>query len=264
MYTSGASESRCRALKIRWIGCRVEDLNLRMRPHSTSVVRNRTTNARSAFRLRLSIQSVWRLFPLAAEHDESRSISTMLIQYGETQIASCRDRPLLCFGILKFLMSLFLILPGVSLSAQTLEITLVDGRNGHPMVGTSSYVNVWVGTERKEAIAIPTDGKGVARLQLTLNASEVNIPNPKNSGSIVVDHPIVKYDESFRINVPYVLCESGGSNYSWLASEHFSTKEILHHGYASPNACGKVTVSPRPGQVVLFVRPLTWREKLEQ
>jgi hypothetical protein len=191
-------------------------------------------------------------------------ISTMLIGYGETQMAGWRNRPLLCFGILKFLMSLFLILPGVSLSAQTLEITLLDGRNGRPMVGASSYVNAWVGTERKEAIAIPTDGKGVARLQLTLNPGEVNIPNSKNSGSIVVEHPIVKYDESFRINAPYVLCGSEGSNYSWLRSESFSTKEILSHGYALPNTCGKGTVSPHPGQVILFVRPLTWWEKLKQ
>lgn len=188
----------------------------------------------------------------------------MLIGYGETQMAGCRNQPLLCLGILKFLMLLSLFLPGLSLSAQTLEITLVDGRNGHPMVRASSYVNVWVGTERKEAIAIPTDGKGVARLHLTLNASEVNIPNTQNSGSIVVDRPIVKYDESFRINAPYVLCGSGGSKYSWLGLANFSTQEILHHGYASPNTCGKVTVSPHPGQVILFVRPLKWWEKLKQ
>jgi hypothetical protein len=132
------------------------------------------------------------------------------------------------------------------------------------MAGASSYVNVWVGTERKEAIAIPTDGKGVARLQLTLNTGEVNIPSSKNSGTIVVDHPIVKYDESFQINAPYVLCGSEGSGHSWLRSENFSTKEILHHGYVSPNTCGKVTVSPQPGQVILFVRPLTWWERLRQ
>ena len=188
----------------------------------------------------------------------------MLIGNGETQTAGCRNRPLPCFGILKLLMSLFLISPGVPLSAQTLEITLVDGRNGRPMVGSSSYVNVWMGTERKEAIAIPTDGKGVARLQLTLNVSEVSIPNSQNSGSIVVDHPIVKYDESFRINAPYVLCGPGGGSHSWLELKSFSTKEVLDHGYDSANACGKVTVSPQPGQVVLFVRPLTFWEKMKQ
>ncbi len=167
--------------------------------------------------------------------------------------------------IVKFLMPLFLILYGASLSAQTLEITLADGRNGRPMVGASSYVNVWVGTDRKEAIAIPTDGNGVARLQLTLNTGEINISNSsKDRGSIVVDHPVVDYNESLRINTPYVLCGSGGSNYSWLRSETFSTKEILQHGYVSPNTCGKATVSLQPGQVILFVRPLTWWEKLKQ
>ncbi len=129
-----------------------------------------------------------------------------------------------------FIMLLFLILRGASLCAQTLEISLVDGRNGRPMVGASSYVNAWVGTERKEAIAIPTDRNGVARLQLTLNAGELNIPNPSDDrGSIAVDHPVVNYNESFRINTPFVLCGSGGSNYSWLRSENFSTKEILQH-----------------------------------
>ena len=132
------------------------------------------------------------------------------------------------------------------------------------MVGASSYVNVWVGTERKEAIVIPTDGKGVARLQLTLNPGEINIPHSTNNGSIVVNDPVVKYSESFHVNAPYVLCVSKGPSYSWLRSESFSTKEILSHGYASPNTCGKGPISPHPGQVILFVRPLTWWERLKQ
>jgi hypothetical protein len=132
------------------------------------------------------------------------------------------------------------------------------------MVGTSSYVNVWVGGERKEAIAIPTDDKGVARLQLTLNSNEVNVPNSTGHGTIVANHPVVKYDESFRINAPYVLCESGEGNRSPLELKNFITKEVLNHGYASGNTCGKVTASPQPGQVVLFVRPLTFMEKMKQ
>jgi len=169
-----------------------------------------------------------------------------------------------CFGFLNFLVTALLILPTMSLSAQTIEIKLVDGRNGHPMVGASSHVNVWVGGERKEAIAIPTDEKGVARLQLTQNPSEVNIPNSKNNGSIVVDHPVVKYDKSLRINTPYVLCGPRGGSYSWLELKNFSTKEVLDHGYASANTCGKVTLSPQPGQIVLFVRPLKFWEKMKQ
>ena len=165
-----------------------------------------------------------------------------------------------CFGFVNFLMAVLLILPTMSISAQTIEIKLVDGRNGHPMVGISSYVNVWVGGKRKEAIAIPTDKKGIARLKLTLNQSEVNIPNTKYSSSSGVDHPVVKFDESFRVNAPFVLCGQEGGSYSWLELKNFRTKEIFDRGYASANTCGKVTALPQPGQVILFVRPLTFWE----
>jgi hypothetical protein len=165
---------------------------------------------------------------------------------------------------LRLLVAVLLVLPAVSLSAQTIEIKLVDGRNGHPMVGPSSYVNIWVGEQRKEAIAIPTDENGIARLQLTLTPSAVNIPNSKNKGTVVVDHPVVKYDESFRINAPYVFCGQEKRSYSWLELKNFSTKEVLDHGYASTNTCGKITVSSQPGRVVLFVRPLTFWEKMKQ
>ena len=166
--------------------------------------------------------------------------------------------------LLNLLVAVLLTIPAVSLAAQTLEIKLVDGRNGRSMVGTSAYVNIWVGGERKEAIAIPTDENGVARLQLTLNPNEVNVPNSTGHGTIVANHPVVQYDESFRINVPYVVCGSGEGDHSPLGPKNFSTKEVLDHGYASANTCGKVTATPQPGQVVLFVRPLTFLEKLKQ
>ena len=165
--------------------------------------------------------------------------------------------------LLNLLVTVLLTMPAMSLAAQTLEINLVDGRTVRPMVGTSAYVNVWVGGERKEAIAIPTDDNGVARLQLTLNPNEENIPISTGHGTIVEKHPAVKYAESFRINAPYVLCGAEG-NRSWLDLKDFSTKKVLDHGYASGNTCGRVTATPQPGQVVLFVRPLTFLEKMKQ
>lgn len=167
------------------------------------------------------------------------------------------------FRFSNLLATVLLVMSAMSLAAQTLEIRLVDGRNGRPMVGTSAYVNVWVGSGRKEAIAIPTDDNGIARIQFTLNPSEVNIPISTGHGTIVERHPVVKYDESFRINAPYVLCGAKG-NRSWLDLKNFSTKEVFDHGYTSANTCGKVAASPQPGQVVLFVRPLTFMEKMKQ
>jgi len=210
-----------------------------------------------------SIQSKLVLFTIGCRNGSKPENILMLIKNGEAQMERYGRQPLL--GLIKFLMSIFVILYGASLTAQELEIKLVNGRNGRPMAGKSSYVNVWVGTERKEAIAIPTDGNGLARLQLTLNTAKIKIAAPSsNRGTIVMASPVLKYSDSLQINVPYALCESGGSNYSWLRSERFSTKEILQHGYVSPNTCGKVRISPQPGQVILFVRPLTLLEKLKQ
>ena len=125
-------------------------------------------------------------------------------------------------------------------------------------------MNGWA-LSAKKAIAIPTNGNGVAKLELTLDAGKVNIPKSSNdSGPIVVVNPVVEYSESFRVNVPYALCRSGGSDYTWLMRQSFSTKQVIEHGYVSPNTCGKTTAAPKPGEIILFVRPLTWWEKLKQ
>ena len=133
------------------------------------------------------------------------------------------------------------------------------------MAGTASQVNVWVGTERKEAIAIPTDGNGVASLQLTLNPAEINIPNPSNDrGSVVVANPVVKYNESFRINVPYVLCQPHVGDYSWLMIMDLTTSRVLQEGITMANTCGKPKAAAKPGEVIIFVRPLNWWEILKE
>jgi len=67
-----------------------------------------------------------------------------------------------------------LLLLGVALrgNAQSDRIKLMNGRNGRPMANTC--VNAWVGTERKDAMAILTDKDGVARLYLVDKDGEIN------------------------------------------------------------------------------------------
>jgi hypothetical protein len=142
-------------------------------------------------------------------------------------------------------------------------IKLVNGRNGNPM--SNSHVNVWVGTKRKEAMVIPTDKDGIARLRLTDNDNEADLHiREKHIGDNVVIDPIVKYDEYFRVNVPFVICYPHVRDYSWLAITDISTKQLLQQGIVWPNSCGKATASPRPGELTIFVRPLTWWEKLKE
>src|SRR5690348_17687135 len=47
------------------------------------------------------------------------------------------------------------------------------------------------------------------------------------------EHPVVKYDESLRINAPYAWCGPAGTNYSWLRLKTLTTKDVFNHGYAS-------------------------------
>jgi hypothetical protein len=162
--------------------------------------------------------------------------------------------------------SLLLLMLGLaesSLCAQTIRIKLVDGRNGHPMAGTC--VNVWVGHDRKEATAIPTNGNGVAMLWLTEEPSEVDTSHKwSGCGLFGVINPVLKYEDDIRVNVGYVLCRSGRGKDSWLAMKEYSTRHILHAGFVSPNTCGTATVESKPGELTIFVRPLSWLEKLKQ
>jgi len=149
------------------------------------------------------------------------------------------------------------------LGAQTVTIKLLDGRNGLPMA--QSHVNVWVGSERKMAMAVLTDEHGIARLHLTGDAKEVDIPSGRSSDvEPVAISPVVKYDDFIRINVGYVLCQAGGSNHSWLAVKQVSTKQLINEGVAMPNTCGEVRASPNPGELIIFVRPLNFWEKLKE
>ena len=151
---------------------------------------------------------------------------------------------------------------GTLLYAQTIGIKIVNGRNGSPLSG--KCVNVWVGHERKEALAIPTDSNGVATLRLTHKDSEVDVHNQwKACGYFGVKDPVVKYSDSLEINVGYVRCQTQTADYSWLSQTEFSMEQVIDHGVVTPNSCGKATASPKPGEVILFVRPLTWWEKMK-
>lgn len=152
---------------------------------------------------------------------------------------------------------------GLKLHAQTIQIRLLNGKTGRPLVG--KCVNVWVGSTQKWAVALPTDKGGVASLTLTRKDSEVDTQHQwKGCGPPGVANPVFRYESTIRINAGFVVCQPHKPDYSWLATMTFSTQRVLKSGIVSPNRCGKATAAPEPGEVILFVRPLTWWEKLKQ
>ncbi|MBO0725691.1 MAG: hypothetical protein J2P52_08845 [Blastocatellia bacterium] len=151
--------------------------------------------------------------------------------------------------------------------AQTVKIKLVDGRNGRPMA--SIRICVWVGNKGNANsglwINTETDKTGSVDIRLTPEHVEDKNETGVICGGSVVINPVFEFGDTISISSYTMVCQRVVSNESsWLNRIHWSTEEALKHGVVTPNACGKATASPTPGELVFFVRPLTWLENLQQ
>ena len=134
------------------------------------------------------------------------------------------------------IVALFVILGGTTLRAQEIRIRVLDGRNGHPI--GDERVNVLFDAERSARL-VSTDRSGVAVV---------------NVGSDQVDQIRITGDN-------YVPCQPHPKDSPFLS---YSAKEVLRSGVASLNLCGKIEVSPKPGELIFFVRPRSFLERFRQ
>ncbi len=197
--------------------------------------------------------------PSASRYDPSRRLQGLpIVKLRKFRRGHCS------LGAFMRAVALFVLVScGDTLRAQVVKVKLVDGKSGLPVA--HSCVNVWVGDRQKAAMAIPTDSSGLASLRLTDRSDEVDTHSRwKDCGNFGVIDPVVLYADSIRINAGYVLCQSRPPAESWLAMTDFSTKQLIRDGIVTPNTCGKAATSPEPGELVIFVRPLSFWEKLKQ
>jgi hypothetical protein len=193
----------------------------------------------------------------------------------------------------RLLVPLLFALCAVTLRAQTIRIELVNGKTGHPVTSipwlAPHTLYVWLGRDSDLSLVLTTSKQGVAPLRFTRDDSEINVPDCngkraawdklsknenkndvkefnkkyKNCTNFLVKDPVVRFADSISIgpirgsNFEYVQCWAGFPT-------SFSTEELLQHGVVTANDCGKATVSPQPGQLILFVRPPTQIEAARQ
>lgn len=156
---------------------------------------------------------------------------------------------------------------GAALRAQTIEVKIINGRNGNPIANKCMYV--WAGDRTSPSsgplLTTQTNISGVIKLHLANDDKKGNTESQRMVCGLegVID-PIVKYGDTISIRTGYVLCQPHAPDYSWLSMSEFSAQKALQRGIVTANTCGKATALPEPGEVVLFVRPLTWWEKLKQ
>jgi hypothetical protein len=146
--------------------------------------------------------------------------------------------------------------------SQEIRVRLLDGKSGKPMA--HSCINVWIG-DKRATLSIPTDENGVAKVYLTNNASEVNRSNYVEScGMFGVSDPKVMYSDIIQVQAGYAWCNSEAQDRSWLIIHEFKTKYLLDNGDVTQNVCGRASAISTPGELTIFVRPLTLWEKLKQ
>jgi|SRR5690348_922642 len=149
--------------------------------------------------------------------------------------------------------------------AQTIKIIVLNGSNGHPIANKCMYV--WVGNKNDPMsgplLQTQTDSNGVIVLHLSQEQDITNRDTQLACGLTGAVGPSMRFGDTISVRTGYALCQKGIRD-SWLARSNFSTEEVLRHGVVTSNTCGKSTASPKPSEVVLYARPLTWWEKLKK
>lgn len=159
---------------------------------------------------------------------------------------------------------LLLVVAGLQsplLRSQEIRIKVLDGRNGRPI--SSECVNVSLGSAPDSSFLIPTDKDGIALIRLAGKDTGENVRrhSSKCNGAAVLE-PIAKYSDTIKVTGDYYIpCQPHPPDSPFLS---FSTKKVLLSGDVTENHCGRIEASPKPGELIFFVRPLHWWEGMKK
>lgn len=176
---------------------------------------------------------------------------------------------LVCKRIL--LVCVFLSFPISLLHALEIHIRVMSGNSGKPI--TNDCVDVFVPGIVK-ALVIPTDKLGIAVLHVEgEHAESVTASTVKACGGLATVDPTVGSADSISISSDYyVLCQEyrkvfQGEPTAGLPENRapsYSIKRVLESGVAAGNTCGDFRITAKPGELIIFVRPLHWWEKMRR
>lgn len=126
-----------------------------------------------------------------------------------------------------------------SLAPESLSfrIRLLDGRNGAPVSG--GHVKLWYDEPSGPGYTVVTDAHGIALM-----------PAP-------VGEPV-------RLVADVTGTTDCRRSQRYTPKPAYSLNAIASAGAAAENTCGDIAVHTSPGELVLFVRPSRWYEKLNR
>jgi len=160
-----------------------------------------------------------------------------------------------------------LVVPQIAqIYAQEIQIKVLDGRNGKPI--ERECLNIWAGTGRGAHMVAATNGDGVVLLHfgnddILAEKACAGWPSQVSRASDV---------EGITISADrYVACQEygkptpGESPVNPLKMMPFYPfKSILQLGVSSSNVCGRIRGKAAPGELIFFVRPRSFWEKMRE
>jgi hypothetical protein len=160
-------------------------------------------------------------------------------------------------------MMLFVLRCGPLAPAQDIHIRVVNGRNGKPVTG--ECLNVWIGTGRESHLVAGTNKDGIAVLHV--GNANISAETPCQGWPTRVS----AHSDEIRVTGDlYVACQEYGKQIPGdtatdpvrLIPSH-SIRKIVESGVAVADTCGKQKAVAKPGELILFARPMSFWEKMK-
>jgi len=174
--------------------------------------------------------------------------------------------------------ALVLIWPLLSLcapsaGAQELRIKVLNGRNGRLI--TNECVSIWLGPWHGADLVAPTNKQGVVVLHLENDRVTAEQVPPLTCNKLAIYGPIRLPPAVDTLGITsdyYADCQEYAKVVPNPAKPKFirkippsyPIKEILESGISASNTCGKFRAKPKPGELIFFVRPRGFWEKMRE
>jgi hypothetical protein len=120
---------------------------------------------------------------------------------------------------------------------KTITIRLLDGRNGKPI--RTDEVQIWIDQDQRHVLTVHAAPNGVATVEIPTGVSAV-------------------YVTARRDGWYMYRCDADESNHS-----AYSLEEIMKSGTVAANRCSHKTVAAESGRLTVFLRPLTFWDKMK-
>jgi hypothetical protein len=160
---------------------------------------------------------------------------------------------------------------GPSLYGQEIHIRVLNARNGKSI--TNECLKVWLGHEWHGAsLLAPTNNVGVVVLHFADNTVTAgSVPGAACEKGLAINAmPVPNGADAIVVTGGYyVACQEYGEVRSGDRLERFippsySIRKILESGVSATNTCGKFRAQAKPGELIFFVRPPTFWERMRE